>query len=249
MFWLKSDSPKPVKASLVPGEVIERDGVRFRLKLNARARRISLRIDNKTGEAVVTAPRQRDLNQAFEFALSRGDWIRQKTAGIEPARGFYEGAQITVHGRTVTLRQAQNLSAARLVDEGIGQVLIAGGEGEAYHRRIERYLRREALRTAEAHVARYAGVLGVAGVKVSLFDARGRWGSCTPLRRTIRLSWRLILAPPSVFDYVCAHEAAHLRHPHHGPAFWAEVVRLFGDHSAARSWLKTEGLSLYAYGL
>jgi predicted metal-dependent hydrolase len=253
MFWSDKRNPSPAKpspkAGLVTGQVIERDGLRLKLKLNARARRISLRIDNKTGEAVVTAPRQKDFTQALEFALSRGDWIREKTRNIAPMQGFAPGQTLTIKGMSVTLRQATNLSAARLVSEGFGHSLIAGGEGEAYHRRIERYLRREAQTLAEAHVTRYAEALGVTGVKVSLFDAKGRWGSCTPLRRTIRLSWRLILSPPTVFDYVCAHEAAHLRHPHHGPEFWAEVKALFGDHRAARTWLKDQGLSLYAFGI
>jgi predicted metal-dependent hydrolase len=85
---------------------------------------------------------------------------------------------------------------------------------------------------------------------VAVMDARARWGSCTPEHRgaaaRIRYSWRLILAPPWVADYVVAHECAHLIEANHGPRFWALVERLFGDPAPARKWLKAEGVGLHA---
>ncbi|OYW78897.1 MAG: hypothetical protein B7Z26_09010 [Asticcacaulis sp. 32-58-5] len=129
-----------------------------------------------------------------------------------------------------------------------GLILTAGGQDEAYARRVSRYLSKQALEFAQTYTEDYAQALGYQGVKVSIFDPKGRWGSCTPSRQTIRYSWRLIMAPESVFAYVCAHEVAHLKHPHHQPPFWAEVERIFGDYKPARKWLKTHGHSLFAYG-
>ena len=60
-------------------------------------------------------------------------------------------------------------------------------------------------------------------------------------------SWRLIMAPADVLDYVAAHEVAHLEHMHHQPAFWDLVARIRPDFEAARKWLRTEGNSLHRY--
>ena len=85
-------------------------------------------------------------------------------------------------------------------------------------------------------------------IKVSLFDAKGRWGSCTPMRKTIRYSWRVIMAPKPVLSYLCAHEVAHLRHPDHSPRFWAEVTSLYGgNYKPARDWLKKQGHTLFRF--
>jgi len=60
-------------------------------------------------------------------------------------------------------------------------------------------------------------------------------------------SWRLIMAPPEVLDYVAAHEVAHLAQMNHSPAFWAEVTKIYGDYAGARGWLRTQGNTLHRY--
>jgi predicted metal-dependent hydrolase len=60
-------------------------------------------------------------------------------------------------------------------------------------------------------------------------------------------SWRLILTPPEVLDYVAAHEVAHLAQMNHSPAFWAEVERIYGPYKDARAWLRTHGSDLHRY--
>jgi predicted metal-dependent hydrolase len=88
--------------------------------------------------------------------------------------------------------------------------------------------------------------------KVTVADARSRWGSCKPGPRgtagVIRYSWRLALAPFAVADYVAAHECAHLRELNHGPRFWAHVRALVGDERRHRAWLRAEGARLHAFG-
>jgi predicted metal-dependent hydrolase len=101
---------------------------------------------------------------------------------------------------------------------------------------------------AQAHCA----ALGVSTPPIAIMDARTRWGSCTPAAKgrpaSIRLSWRLALAPAEVSDYVVAHECAHLLEANHGPRFWAHVHRLVGDHRPHRAWLRAHGASLHAFG-
>jgi hypothetical protein len=127
-------------------------------------------------------------------------------------------------------------------------VIRSGGEDDAFAHRVLNLLRREALADLAARTAVHAAALGVPMPRVSLNDAGGRWGSCTPARGTIRYSWRLIAAPPSVLDYLAAHEVAHLKEANHGPSFWALVERLYGDPRPARDWLKREGAALHGLG-
>jgi hypothetical protein len=95
-------------------------------------------------------------------------------------------------------------------------------------------------------------VLGLETPRFGLGDPRTRWGSCSPahgrLGASIRLSWRLALAPPDIADYVAAHECAHLIEANHGPRFWAEVRRLIGDERPHRAWLRTHGAELHRFG-
>ena len=115
-------------------------------------------------------------------------------------------------------------------------------------RRVTNLMKREALADFRARTAVHAQALGKPVPHVSLFDAGGRWGSCTPARRTIRYSWRVIAAPPWVLDYLSAHETAHLVEPNHSAKFWALVGRLHGDPQRARDWFHRHGPALQALG-
>ena len=230
------------------GQVIDFGDYVLRLKVNGRARRISLRIDNKTGEAVVTAPKLGHLKDAVDFARSRHDWILDKRRDQPQPEAFAPGVVIQIKGHAVTLAEQSGIISARPVQQTDGSWhLVSSGDAKTYARRIERYLRQQALKALQVETDHYAEQLSVSGVKISLFDARGRWGSCTPSRKTIRYSWRIIMAPVAVLKYLCAHECAHLRHPDHSDRFWTEVTGLFGDYKPARKWLKSHGTDLFRY--
>lgn len=226
------------------GAVVLLGDLRLRLRVNPRARRISVRVDTAGGEAVVVAPSARALPQALAFAQSREAWIAARLSGRPEPLALRPGGGVPLRGAPVPLIGAGGAGAARLTAEGIA----AGGEGEAFARRVVRLLKREALADSAAAVRRHAQVLGLPAPAVAVMEARTRWGSCTPARGRVRLNWRLILAPPTVLDYVAAHEAAHLVHADHSPAFWAVVTKLYGDPSAARAWLRREGAALHAIG-
>ena len=126
--------------------------------------------------------------------------------------------------------------------------LACGGPVDQFPVRIERWLKREALRTLTEDTAHYAAKAGVAVTNVAIGDPKARWGSCSGTG-TIRYSWRLLLAPGFVRRATVAHEVAHRVHMHHGPAFHALVADLFeGDPDDARRWLRAEGAALHWYG-
>jgi predicted metal-dependent hydrolase len=133
-----------------------------------------------------------------------------------------------------------------------GARLAMSAGDEAYAHAVVLLIKREAQAWFTPRMARHCAALGRPTPRFSVVDARTRWGSCTPgdARRpaSIRLSWRLALAPPIVADYVVAHECAHLLQPNHGPKFWAEVRRLVGDERPHRAWLRAHGSELHGFG-
>ena len=223
---------------------IEVAGRPVRLHVNPRARRLTLRVNGATGEVVVTAPSRRRLGEAADFARRKADWIAARLEALPESSPFRPGTVIPLRGAMVGLEAAPGRGAARLKAGAV----VSGGEGEAYARRVLNLLRREALADLQARTAAHAAALGVAMPRITLNDPRGRWGSCTPARGTIRYSWRLIAAPPFVLDYLAAHETAHLLEANHGPRFWALVEQLYGDPAPARAWLREHGPALHALG-
>lgn len=126
--------------------------------------------------------------------------------------------------------------------------LILSGPPATLSRRVETWLRGEALRLLEADTAFYAARAGVAITRVTVGDPRGRWGSCSS-SGAIRYSWRLVLAPSAVRRATAAHEVAHRVHMNHSPAFHALVKDLYGaDPAPSRQWLRTHGAALHWYG-
>ena len=220
----------------------------LRLSVNRRARRISIRIDARVGEAVVTAPSERRLKDGVEFARTKAVWIAERLANRPESSPLAPGQTILLHGRSVRLDATGGAGAARLVETADGPVILSGGEGEAYARRVENLMKRLAREALTARTQVHLDTLGQRPVKLSIADTKSRWGSCSPHNRSIRYSWRVVMAPPPVLDYLAAHEVAHLVHADHSPAYWSVVERLVGDHRPYRKWLRDNGSALHAVG-
>jgi predicted metal-dependent hydrolase len=233
------------------GQTVEVAGCAVRLRVDRRARRVSLRLDPARGEVIATAPTPRRLKEAAAFASQRAAWIGDAVARLPRPQAFGPGATIELLGQPCLLEQTPSRRGQGLVQNGALK-LMAYGEGEAFRRSAVRLLKAHALKVLTERSAAHAAALGQPAPKVSVMDARSRWGSCTPARGMraagVRYSWRLILAPWEVMDYVAAHECAHLVHADHSPRFWAVVKRLVPDVKGSRGWLRTHGPRLHAMG-
>lgn len=241
-----------LRRSWADGERLEVAGGCVRLKINPRARRVSLRLDRARKEVIATAPSARRLPEAVEFARSRADWIARQLAALPETAQLTPGLCIDVFGRPVRLDAGSGRARWIEPEDGATPRIAAMGEGEGYQRAVILVLKRRALAVLSERTADYAGRLGVAAPTVSVADARTRWGSCRRGLKggpaAIRYSWRLALAPFVVADYVVAHECAHLLEMNHSPRFWAHVRALVGDERPHRDWLRTEGAKLHAFG-
>lgn len=196
----------------------------------------------------MVAPAASALSQGVDFARSRQDWIAEKLDLTVETRPFAPGMTVGLLGREVRLEATGGSGAARLYDTPEGPVLRAGGEGEAYSRRIESWFRKQARLFLLERTDHYLRQLRQKPVRISIVDTRSRWGSCSPHNRSIRYSWRVVMAPEAVADYLAAHEVAHLVRADHSPEYWAVVEGLVGDHRPMRRWLKQHGAGLHAIG-
>lgn len=236
---------------LADGDRLEVAGAAVRLKINRRARRVSLRLDRTRREIVATAPSLRQLPAAAAFARERAGWIAERLAELPAAQPLAPGMLIEVFGRPVRLEAGGGRARWLEPADGSTPRITAMGEGEGYARAVVLVLRRKALEVLTERTAHHAARLGASMPKVRVADAKSRWGSCKPGPRgaagVIRYSWRLALAPFEVADYVAAHECAHLLELNHGPRFWAHVRSLVGDERRHRAWLRAEGARLHAF--
>lgn len=209
------------------------------------ARRLRLRFDEAARTLKLTCPTRTSRRAALAWALDQRDWIDAQLARAAPAEPFGNGASIPIEGREVRIRWSAAHARTPVLQDG--ELRLGGPEG-ALPRRVESFLKKLALERVSGDVMEFAGKAGVEVRSVAVGDASSRWGSCSSEGR-IRLSWRLILAPPDVRRYVVAHEVAHLRHMNHGPEFKAFEARLFGPGVAeAKAALRRLGPRLRRVG-
>lgn len=235
-MWLSARSEAALEAALP---------VRIEIRPLRTAKRLRLRFDEASGALLLTCPWRTSRRAALAWALDQRDWIDAQLARAEPNEPFEPGAAIPFKGEDI--RIVWDASAPRTPQLHDGELRVGGPE-DGVARRIELFLKRHALDTMAREVAEFAAAAGVAAASVSVGDAGSRWGSCSS-RGRIRLSWRLILAPPDVRRYVVAHEAAHLVHLDHSPRFKALEARLFGPGLAeAKATLRRVGPRLRRLG-
>lgn len=220
--------------------------VEVKLRLNPRARRVIVKVHPGTGDVTVVAPTRAGLKHALDFARGEQDWIARQRARVPAPVRLAPGAKLPFRGHAHEVRHAGRSGPAPAWHDGEACVLWVTGRAEHAPRRLADFLKRQARALCEARVLEYAGYIGAMPARVTIRDTESRWGSCSAAR-TISFSWRLVLAPDFVRDYVVAHEVAHLKEMNHGPRFWKLVERLHPEFKAAQAWLRTHGRSLQRY--
>ncbi|MFE3836868.1 M48 family metallopeptidase [Pseudogemmobacter sonorensis] len=211
------------------------------LRRSARARRFSLRVSRLDGKVTLTLPGRARESEALAFLASHEGWLRDTLAAMPESRqsaiGF--GTILPVEGRALRIEPAMG----RAVRVAEGRLLVPGDQPGPKVAAFLKVLARDRLARAST---RHAASAGRAYTRLTLRDTRSRWGSCTE-SGALMYSWRLVMAPPEVLDYVAAHEVAHLIEMNHSPAFWAVVTRLCPDWKRHRGWLRNQGQDLHRY--
>jgi hypothetical protein len=215
-----------------------------RLEVNPRARRLILRIDEKTREGVAVSPNKRSLAEVVRFAQERADWLEAHLGALPEHVALAPGGRFMLRGQSceITLEGQGRMA---YLGAGEPQTLHVPGLEETAGRRVLRFLKAEAKSDLTQAVNTYCAALDVSARRVTIKDTRSRWGSCTSDGR-LAFSWRLIMAPSEVLDYVAAHECAHLLEMNHSPAFWAHVETCRPTWKRERNWLRQNGRNLHA---
>jgi hypothetical protein len=224
--------------------------VRVAVARSPSAKRVTLRVRAATRDAVVTAPRRTSMAFVREFVQRHAAWIASKMGRLPEPVPFAPGARVPLRGVEHEIVHAPSARGAvwRIEREGRAPALCVAGRREHLARRVTDYLKREARRDLEAAAARHTASVGKSARRITLRDTTSRWGSCTA-RGALNFSWRLIMAPDFVLDYLAAHEVAHLVHLNHSEHFWALTYRLAPRTDEAEAWLKANGASLHRYGV
>jgi predicted metal-dependent hydrolase len=220
-----------------------------RLRRHRRARRYTLRIAATTREVILTIPPRGTLTEAREFAQKHGGWIAARLGRLPEAVRFAHGVLMPLRGVPHRIVHRPGVRGTVWVEANgaDGPLLCVAGQAPHVDRRISDFLRREAKGDLETASRRFAAALGVRVRRVAVRDQASRWGSCSSTG-VLSYSWRLILAPPFVLDYLAAHEVAHLAEMNHSARFWRLVQRLCPDHQRAKVWLDVHGSDLHRYG-
>jgi predicted metal-dependent hydrolase len=220
-----------------------------RIRRNAQARRYTLRIHAATRDVVLTMPRRGSLREAKAFAARHAAWIAVRLKRLPSAVPFADGTAVPLRGIPHRIEHRPGARGTVWIecgDDG-AQLLCVAGDRPHVARRVRDYLKREAKRDLDAASRAAACALGVTLSRVSVRDQTSRWGSCST-SGVLSYSWRLILAPPFVLEYLAAHEAAHLVEMNHSARFWRLVERICPDFRRAKAWLAAQGSDLHRYG-
>jgi predicted metal-dependent hydrolase len=214
------------------------------IRRSTRARRILLHVGVYDGTVELVLPPGASVREGLSFARTQTRWVAAQLARVGNGVPFTDGAILPILGQPITIRRSNSRSALPVLHE---DVLLGGGRDDTLPSRVRRWVRGRALDEIKPRAERMGQDLGRAPARITMRDTRSRWGSCSRAGN-LNFSWRLVMAPENVLDYVVAHEVAHLRELNHSARFWALVDTICPDVTDARGWLRKHGAELHRYG-
>lgn len=234
--WLRRD-PRAIPTVEVRGRVVP-----IVVRRLDRARRMTMRLAPDGSEIRISIPTWGRTAEAIAFARSRQAWLEAQLAAQPVAPALGPGGTMRFRGEALVIRHDPGAKRQPCIADG---ALIVGGAEASLQARLRRWLMEQARAHIAADLDHYCDLARRDRPRLALSNARRRWGSCAA-DGTIRINWRLIMAPDAVRRSVVAHEVAHLVHFDHSPAFHACLADLFeGNIASANAWLKREGRGLY----
>ncbi|MEL6361057.1 MAG: SprT family zinc-dependent metalloprotease [Pseudomonadota bacterium] len=221
--------------------------VPINMRINRRAKRIILRIDRLHSSVTITVPSERRVKEALSFAETRRAWIKAQLENAARPSPFQDGTQFPLRGQKTDIVHVSKATHAIELDTDNRRLLVSG-DTPHINRRVTDWLKRQARIDLTARADIHAETLGVQRGGIRIRDTKSRWGSCSSSGH-LSFSWRLILAPSWILDYVAAHECAHLLHLDHSPAYWRTLKKTGVDARAAKIWFDENGADLFVWGV
>lgn len=216
------------------------------VRWNKQAKRIIIHIDPYSGAVLITLPKGAKIAEAKKFLQSKIKWITDARKGITQEKPLQHGSILSLYGKehTVVFLDVGPRKVTVFQDGNIHYIKVGGPASHA-PKRLVGWLKDLARTHLTEAATAHAETLGVSFNAIRIGDTKSRWGSCSA-RGNLNFSWRLILAPASVLNYVAAHEVAHLIEMNHSAAFWREVEKCVPNWEMERKWLRKNGGHLMA---
>lgn len=197
------------------------------------------------GTLTVRAPlrmKEADIRQLIE---EKKDWIKRKQARVRKEavvpRQYVDGETFLYLGKEYPLRLVPNQKPALVIERFFKLTKSVQPQAEPV---FEAWYKKQARVILTERVEFYARKHGFKMEKIRISSARTRWGSCSS-KGTLSFTWRLVMAPLEIIDYVVVHELCHLEEMNHSKSFWARVEGILPDYKRRRKWLKENGGALH----
>lgn len=213
--------------------------IKIIMRRSLRARRMSLRISRLKGEVILSLPVSCPISQARSFLFEKEKWVRSHLENLPEVTSVQIGSQILFQGKRIALKVGSGRQVKR-----IGDALMVPGPNRMVAPRTKAFFKLQARQALIEATDKYAAAVGQDYKSLTVRDTTSRWGSCSNIGN-INYSWRLIMAPQAVLEYVAAHEVAHLVEMNHSDRFWAVVGRLYPNYDVQRIWLRQNGGKLH----
>ncbi len=244
-FKARSQKSKPSKPGVRTVAIGGRE-VPLTVRADRRAKRLTLRIEPGGRALKMTVPIHIAHYEVDRFLERQHDWLTKKLSSFAGDEALVNGSTIMLRGENYRIISTGKLRGLTTFGERDGEKVIeVSGDHQHLGRRLRDFLKKEARKDLEKLAALHAKASGRKYVALSLKDTRSRWGSCTHDGR-LSFSWRIVMAPPFVIDYLAAHEVAHLTEMNHSADFWALCEKLCPATDEAKMWLKANGSALHA---
>ena len=218
----------------------------LQLRHHARAKRLALRLDVKKRVVFLTIPKRTSLRSAHKFALEHQKWIRDRIEELPQQVTLEHGNIIPLFGQKYQINITYDTTLRKTDISLKNNEIVVLTNKENVSSRIRRFIINLAHQELSALAHEKAKTLGKTLNGVDVKDTTSRWGSCSH-DGYISLSWRLAFASSDAYDYVVAHEVAHLAHMDHSPAFWKQCAALCNNYVRGKAWMKINAQELLRY--
>ncbi len=249
-FRATAADPKPMRGASAIEEICRQAmaldlGAPLSVRVSPRARRVGLRIDAAERTVELVLPKGVAPDVGLRFLAAKRGWVAARLETLPRQVPFVEGAVVPVLG--LPHRICRELDPTAPIAAIVAGEIRVRGDPRHLPRRVRDHLVDLARDELAGRARPLAARIGRKVARVGVRDTKSRWGSCSG-RGNLSFSWRLILTPEPVIDYVVAHEVSHLVEMNHGPRFWRLLASMVSDIDAPQAWLKQHRGRLFSYG-
>jgi predicted metal-dependent hydrolase len=217
--------------------------------IHSRRKTISLTI-LLDGKLTVRAPLRMSEVQILDFVRTHEEWIRKNQARIKsypspPIKHFIDGELFFYLGVEYPLAVVSHQRPALILSNS-GFKLAYSNLPKA-RQTFNNWYKTQARIVISKQVVLLARQNRFTLTKISISSARTRWGSCST-NGTLSFTWRLVMAPPEIVDYVVLHELVHTQIKNHSKSFWRKMGEISPNYKMHVRWLKQNGKYLTLQG-